>query len=519
MDRQDRRSPFELHGLDARPAGYAALVQRYGLEVLPHWRWTFVGQSHVRRQLERAGVHHEILPPPRWPGDRDIEHLLFALRYDGVSTSICRALFNADLDAWRAGITEAVKATPTGAYARRAWYLFEALTTKTLPVADLNTANYVPLLNPKRYVVGPAARSGRQRIRVNKIGTLGLSPTVRSTEQVKAIDGWALRDRVRAALDRYDPDIVRRALSYLYTRETLASFEIERERPPRNRAERFVAALKNAPSIEALNAETLTGLQQAIVEPRFEDRQWRRKTVYVGEAIDLARQRIHYVAPKANDVPELMDEFFTMTKALMDDDAIDPVVAAAVVSFTFVLIHPFTDGHGRIHRWLIHWVLSRKGVTPREVTVPVSAIMLMRRRDYDSALETFSVPLMERVRYELDADGHMTVKGDTIDLYRHPDLTRMTVALHGWLRAAVDEEMARELDFLVRFDRAREAVRSVLDMPDRLIDLFIQACRQNEGHLSRRKRDSHFAMLGDDEVRVLEEAVAEVFGAGAKGEV
>ena len=58
----------------------------------------------------------------------------------------------------------------------------------------------------------------------------------------------------------------------------------------------------------------------------------------------------------------------------------DPVVAAAVSSFAFVFIHPFEDGNGRIHRFLIHHVLSRRGYSPPGVIFPVSAAILRDRR-------------------------------------------------------------------------------------------------------------------------------------------
>lgn len=513
MDPTDWQPPFDLPIPDCRPAGYAALVANARLEVLPHWRWTFVGSTHVHRSLERDGVQYEVLPPRRWPGDEDIQHLLFALRHDGVSLPIARALFRSAPERWAEAITAAVSRTPTGAYARRAWFLYEAVTGLRLSLPDLGQGNYVALLAESRHVVAHPGRAPRQRVRPNLLGTLALAPIVRRTPAVATIDGYSLRDRVHATLELYDADTVRRAISYLYTRETMASFEIENERPPRNRAERFVAILRDAPNIESLSEAVLVELQQAIVEPRFADSGWRGDCVYVGESIDLARQRVHYVAPRPEDVAELMDGFLHMTERLMGDERVDPIVVAALVSFTFVLIHPFTDGNGRIHRWLIHWVLSRKGVTPRDLTVPVSAIMLTRRREYDVALESFSKALMARVSYRLDEEGRITVHGDTVDLYRHPDLTEMTEALHRWLEAAVTDELSRELEFLVSVDRARETAREIVDMPDRLLDLFIRSCRQNEGRLSKAKRTRHFSMLTDEEVRRLEEAVADAFSA------
>jgi hypothetical protein len=44
-------------------------------------------------------------------------------------------------------------------------------------------------------------------------------------------------------------------------------------------------------------------------------------------------------------------------------------------------------------------------------------------------------------------------------------------------------------------------------MPDRLIDLFIQLCLQNNGSLSVRKRSAHFDFLTDEELSPMEQAV------------
>ena len=44
-------------------------------------------------------------------------------------------------------------------------------------------------------------------------------------------------------------------------------------------------------------------------------------------------------------------------------------------------------------------------------------------------------------------------------------------------------------------------------MPDQVLDLFIKCVRQNNGKLSARKREQHFSMLTDDEIRLLEQIV------------
>jgi Fic family protein len=44
--------------------------------------------------------------------------------------------------------------------------------------------------------------------------------------------------------------------------------------------------------------------------------------------------------------------------AIMQDPTYDVLAAAAIVGFVF--IHPFVDGNGRLHRYIIHHVLAKK---------------------------------------------------------------------------------------------------------------------------------------------------------------
>jgi hypothetical protein len=88
-------------------------------------------------------------------------------------------------------------------------------------------------------------------------------------------------------------------------------------------------------------------------------------------------------------------------------------------------------------------------------------------------------------------------------------MTDATTSLYRWLEAAVRDELPGELDFLVSFDRTGIAMRQVVDLPDRLGELFVKVVLQNGGKLSETKRASHFDRLTDDEIARLEAIVTE----------
>jgi hypothetical protein len=113
------------------------------------------------------------------------------------------------------------------------------------------------------------------------------------------------------------------------------------------------------------------------------------------------------------------------------------------------------------------------------------------------------------VEYDLDDLGQMTVPGETRRLYRYVDMTAQAEALYDFVKLTIENELVEELDFLANYDRTKQAIQEIVDMPDRLIDLFIQLCLQNNGRLSARKRESHFEFLTDDELAAMENAVRE----------
>jgi len=432
------------------------------------------------------------------------DHLEFALKYDGVNLAILASLF------WKAAeqdFLEYVRSKPTGKYARRLWFLYEFLTGKTLPLDEVRQGNYIDLLDPDEYyTVTPARQVRRQRINDNLLGNRRFCPMVRRTDTLRDFEIADLPNQCRQVVSSYSPEVLKRALGYLYTKETKSSFEIEHIKPTSTRTERFVALLQMAEQEDFCEKKQLIELLNRITEARFRDFDYRLTQNYVGETVAWQKEKIHFVCPKPEDLADLMEGLVAAHKR-MGADEVPAVIHAATVSYGFVFLHPFEDGNGRIHRFLIHNILARRGFTPEGIMFPISASMLKNPADYDASLEAFSRNLMVLVEYSLGEEGRMTVHNDTAIWYRYIDMTTQAEALFRFIEQTIDKELATELAFLANYDKTKKAIQEIVDMPDRKIDLFIRFCLQNNGRLSAQKRASHFDFLSEDEIARMEQGV------------
>ena len=491
-----------------RPAGYAALIERYGLDVIPNWHRSFVATTGTHRISSSRGVIEEVYPSKYRPGDTPGDHLEFALKYDGANLAILASLFQ---EIAEEDFLEYLQSKPTGKYARRLWFLYEFLTGKTLPLDDVKRGNYIDLLEPnKYYTVTPARQVRRQRINDNLLGDRRFCPTVRHTDTLRNFETADLPKRCRQVVSNYSPELLKRALGYLYTKETKSSFEIEHIKPTSTRTERFVALLRLAEQEDFCKKTQLIELQNRIADPRFRDSYYRLSQTYVGETIAWQREKIHFACAKPDDLADLMEGLVAAHKR-MEADSVSAVIHAAAIAYGFVFLHPFEDGNGRIHRFLIHNILARRGFTPEGVMFPISASMMKNPAEYAASLEAFSRHLMALVEYSLDEEGRMTVHNDTARWYHYIDMTPQAEALFRFIDQTIDTELARELAFLASYDETKRAIQEIVDMPDLKIDLFIRFCLQNNSRLSAQKRASHFDNLSDEEIACMEQAVQSAY--------
>ena len=248
-----------------------------------------------------------------------------------------------------------------------------------------------------------------------------------------------------------------------------------------------------------------------IGDDRFVHLGLRRAGGFIGEWDRGSRMPIpDHVGAQPEDLTGLVEGLVAFDRERADQ--LDPVVAAAALAFGFVYIHPFEDGNGRLHRYLIHHALARRGFNPPGVVFPVSAAILERIDDYRAALEDYAERLLPVLDWESTADGNVRVLNDTGDCYRFFDATPQTEFLYGCVQQTVERHLPEEAAFLRSYDGFRAALNLLVDMPDRLSDLLFRFLRQNGGRLSRRGRNGEFAALTEDEVARVEEIYRETFG-------
>ena len=444
--------------------------------------------------------------------ENPLSHFEFALKYDDVQLSFYQDVLKCIPEK---DIVDYIKSSPNSKYSRKLGFWYEFLIGKHLSIEDRPSINYVDLIDSKRYFTGLIVKNARWRINNNLLGDKGFCPAIKRTKAIlRAID-LDFSETLKELVKNYSPEILNRANNYLYKKETRSSYQIEKEEPTPERIERFVSLLSNAGKKdigELLSEKSLVTLQNQIVDPRFAATGFRDYQNYIGQTTLNYDEIIHYICPPPEFLPELMKD---LSNTAFKMEGVNPIVRATAIAFGFVFIHPFEDGNGRIHRFLIHDLLSRDNFLPAGMIIPVSAHMVNNLKLYDEALEAYSKPIMQIIKYTEDKKQKLTVinASEVEGYYRFPDLTVQTEYLCTVIETAISRDLPNELNFLQNYDEAKELMKQRIDMPDKLIDSFIRFTHQNNGVFPKRRR-STFHMLKDDEIEALQSIFKDVFPSG-----
>ena len=490
-------------------AGYARLAKDFALPIRELSSYAVIDSAAKGRKVKISGVGEITVFEPRYrPAQTLIGHLQFALRYEGLNLELLARLFekNGEED-----IEALLAQKPESIFGRRIGYLYEWLTRREIKAVVAPRAAYIKVLDEKlQFGMAMGPKNGKFRVIDNLPGNQQFCALARKTKYLQAMVDKNLKQRTVDKLAQYDPALLSRAATFLYLKETHSSFEVEREKPSATRAQRFADLLREAENGISLSEERFVQLQNAIVDPRFAEFTYRSEQNWVGQ--DLGhRKKVDFVPARPEHVRELMDGLVDFSETIRaNPEYLDPVISAAALAFGFVFIHPFMDGNGRLHRFLIHDSLSASGFTPKGIVLPVSAVILANLAEYIETLEHFSKPLLALTTYNPEPPGIPAIGNDAV-YYRYFDSTDQASFLYGALERTVEQDLVKEITFLLGFDTAYKSLKEILDWPAHSLDLFIQFVHQNQGTLSKTKRQSHFSWMTEEEIKRSEAIVVEAF--------
>lgn len=485
--------------------GWAALVHALAINA-PVRIPSCISTKHVGGSQRLEGSWH-VFDKRYRSGNHVTDHLTFALRHEAIDLLVLKRVLQAvPADV----LVEFIKATPTGAVARRLWFYYELLIGDRLDLDDAQNVAAVDALDPALYFTGTPKLSQRHRVRDNLLGNAGFCPVIRKSDKLLAYLDRDLAKQAHDTIVKTGAKLIARAASFMLLADSRASFEIEGERPPHSRIERWGRAVLEA-GRRPLNQTEIYRLHTILIgDDRFTEIGYRTAGVFLGERDYTNDPLPEFIGARQTDVPALMTALNECNNRMRPSD-LDAVLQAAAVAFGFVYIHPLADGNGRLHRCLVHHVLAERRFTPAGMVFPVSSVMLDRIDDYRDTLQAHSAPLMPFIEWTVTADQNVEVINDTADLYRYFDCTAEAEFLYACVQRTVEHDLPREIDYLKRNDAALQRIMNTVEMPDRLAQNLTMFIRQNDNKLGRRRRENEFEKLTDAEVAAIEAIVAAEF--------
>jgi len=439
-----------------------------------------------------------------------LEHILFALKHEGVNLGIlAQALETVTAEQMLAELAK----SPNGVFIRKACFLWESFTGQQLEYQVPVRGSVVALFDPKLYVTGPAIRNSRWRVDFNGLGSLRYCATVERTAELQALLDLDIIGRARAFMATLPPEMMDRAINWAYLHETRDSFAIEKEEPSEEKSRRFVHLLRQAHEQTELSEDYLVGLQNSTVSNPFDKAVlFRHEQNHLHNGLRGAAG-VSYVPPAPDLCRELMEEL--MRFANHSARQVDPLVAAAVVAFGFVFLHPFMDGNGRLSRFLIHQTLCHSGALQNGLLLPVSVAMKHEESGYLEALKGFSKPAREfwNVTW-LDADQMAFEFVGHPSIYRYWDATQCVEFTLQMARRALEVELREETQFLERYDVLVKAVNDRFDVRGSDLSKLVMMCLDNDGKVSKNRRKQFQYSVPEEVFEFIEQLAAE-FGRGS----
>lgn len=485
--------------------GYGAIIDSLKLPIPFPKTLSIITEKSKKYSAENWNV----FPISYQPEQNLYKQLVFAIKYEGINLLVFKSLFNSIT---KEEIETIVNTEPMGQYSRKIWFLYEWLQKEEINIhVDLKKRKYIPLLDEKLQYTIKGIESPRHKIINNLPGTVDFCPLIFKTEKLETYIAANLSEQKNTFLNSVHKDVLQRASSFLLLKDSKASFTIEGENPGNNRATRWGKAIGQAGQ-KNLSIEELIRLQQIVIEnSRFVKMGLRTEGGFVGEHDRITGEPIpDHISAKQQNIEQLLNGLIT-TNAIVQEETYDAVLAAAIIAFGFVFIHPFVDGNGRLHRYLIHHILAQKEFTKQGVIFPISASILDHIDDYRKVLENYSHPLLDCIQWNETEDHNVEVINETIDFYRYFDATKQAEFLYDCVDDTLDRVIPNEVNYLQKYDEFKKYLDNNFEMPDKTVAMLVRFLEQNKGALSKRALNKEFSILKGNEVEEIQKYFSNIF--------
>lgn len=464
--------------------GYEHLIKQLNLAVIPLQRTAAVRPvTRIEQIGNTLAVPHSLAPAA---GDL-LENILFALKHEGINLSVLAQTLPRIA---ARHMEQLYRNSPNGIYVRKACYLWEAFCNQTLSQDTPVRAGYCPLFEPEKYITRPGVRNSKWRVEFNGLGNLTYCATVERTPQLIERLEHDILGRAKEFIASLPPTMLDRAINWAYLHETKESFAIEKEVPSEDKAERFIQLLRQAHNGQPLTEDYLVDLQNATVSNPYDlAAAFRHEQNYLSDGTQ-GSPGVTYLPPPPELCRELMESLILFANEAPAQ--IDPLVAAAIISFGFVFNHPFMDGNGRLSRFLIHHTLCRSGALENGLLLPVSIAMKRQEREYLATLQGFSRPIRNlwSVLWVDHGVFDFNFRGDT-SVYRYWDATPCVLFTLKMAQLALEEELHKETAFLEAFDTVYRLVDEKYDVRGSDLANLVMMCLSNAGVVSQNRRKQY----------------------------
>lgn len=345
-------------------------------------------------------------------------------------------------------------------------------------------------------------------MRFNGLGSLHYCVSVERTAEIERLLSLDILNEANQFLDGLDRHSTDRALSWAYLHETESSYAIEREAPSANKAEAFVSLLKQAHYPRVMDEAYLVELQNSAITNPFDlavayrhQQNWLRGPLRGSAGVT-------YVPPVPDTVDALMEEVLKFANDYCKQ--MNPIVAASIVSFAFVFVHPFMDGNGRLSRFLFHYALCQSGGLMVGMLLPVSIAMKRNEAAYLKTLQSFSVPMRAfwDISWLHEDEYVFSFKGNS-SLYRYWDATACVEFGLNMTVQAFEKDLRDETMFLAKFDQVYKRIDSEFDVRGSDLTTLVLSALKNNGKISNRRRKQFKNTASEEVFDFLEKACVE----------